>query len=141
MIMNKKNLFQLWKNGPRILMILLFTAAVLGKVTNPGSFYIMVNALDPPVYATEFLLSILIVTEISMIWLLAFKPHTGIIWSAVLLLFFTIGIGILHAVGIRDLCGCFGDFLVNEIGPAKIMQNIGLAMLLFSSWKARKTGT
>lgn len=136
--MNNKKLYQLWTNGPRYLMILLFTVAVLGKITNPGSFYIMVNALDPPVYATEFLLSLLIVTEIAMIWLLAFKPDTGIICSAVLLLLFTIVIVVLNAIGIRELCGCFGDAITDDIGIAKILQNTGLALLLFSSWKARK---
>ncbi|MGF1669783.1 MAG: MauE/DoxX family redox-associated membrane protein [Balneolaceae bacterium] len=139
--MNKKNLFQLWTNGPRFLMILLFIAAVLGKFTNPGSFYIIVNALNPPANTPEFLLSLLIITELAMIWLLTFKPDTGIICSAVLLLFFTLIIGLLHAIGIRELCGCFGDFINDEIGPAKILQNTGLALLLFSSWKARKTSS
>lgn len=137
--MKKKKLYQLWANGPRFLMIILFSVAVLGKFTNPSSFYIMVNALNPPVYTAEFLLSLLIVTETTMIMLLIFKPETGKILSVILLLFFTAVIGVLHAIGIRELCGCFGDSISNDIGPAKIPQNIGLALLLFSSWKVRIT--
>lgn len=137
--MKKKKLYQLWTNGPRFLMILLFSLAVFGKFANPSSFYIMVNALNPPVYTAEFLLSLLIATETTMIILLILKPETGKILSAILLLFFTVVIVILHAIGIRELCGCFGDVVSNNIGPAKILQNIGLALLLFSSWKIQKT--
>jgi hypothetical protein len=138
--MEQVKFFRFWINAPRFVMIIIFVLAIVGKITSPGAFFTMINALNPPLFATETLYSLLITTEIVLIGLLIFKPDTGIIWSAVLLLFFTIGIGVLHAVGIRELCGCFGDFLVNEIGPAKILQNTGLALLLFSSWKARKTG-
>lgn len=137
---SKSKFYHIWINGPRFAMIIIFVLAIIGKINSPGAFFTMINALNPPLFTTETLYSLLIATEITMIGLLIFKPDTGIIWSAVLLLFFTIGIGVLHAVGIRDLCGCFGNFLVDEIGPAKILQNTGLALLLFSSWKARKTG-
>jgi len=137
---SKSKTYQIWINGPRFVMIIIFVLAIVGKITSPGAFFTMINALNPPAFTTEIIFSLLISTEISMIGLLIFKPDTGIICSAVLLIFFTIAIGVLHAVGIRDLCGCFGDFLVDEIGPAKILQNTGLALLLFSSWKARKTG-
>jgi hypothetical protein len=131
--MNKKKLYQLWTNGPRFLMILLFSVAVLGKFTNPSSFYIMVNALSPPIYTAEFLLSLLIVTETTMIMLLIFKPETGKILSAILLIIFTAVIVVLHTIGIRELCGCFGDSITSDIGPVKILQNIGLALLLLGS--------
>ncbi|MGF1670031.1 MAG: MauE/DoxX family redox-associated membrane protein [Balneolaceae bacterium] len=108
-------IFRFWINAPRFVMIIIFALAIVGKITSPGAFFTMTNALNPPLFATETLYSLLIATEITLIGLLIFNPDTGIIWSAVLLLFFTIGIGILHAIGIRDLCGCFGDFLVDEI--------------------------
>lgn len=86
--MKQKNAHQLWVNGPRFLMIFLFIVAIFGKIKSPGSFIVMVNALNLPLYSPEFLLSLLITTELLMIWLLTFRPDTGVIWSAILLLFF-----------------------------------------------------
>ena len=137
--MNKQNIHQLWINGPRILMLVLFLVAIYGKMTSPGSLYIMVNALNPPVYTPEVVLTLLIGTESLMVWLLVFRPDTGILYSALLMLVFTVAIVILNAIGIRELCGCFGDAITDDIGIAKILQNLGLALLLFSSWRIRKS--
>jgi len=137
--MTKANMLQLWVNRPRVLMLVLFLVAIYGKLTSPGSLYIMVNALNPPVYTPEVVLTLLIVTESIMVWLLAFKPNIGLLFSAILLLLFSAIIVVLNAIGIRELCGCFGDAITDDIGIAKILQNLGLALLLISSWRLRKS--
>jgi len=98
----------------------------------------MTNALDLPIYIPEMLLATLITIESFMLFLLIKYPNTGIIWSALLMIFFAIFIGILQAIGIHEICGCFGNLISGEVGIAKILQNLGLAFLLISSWYMRK---
>src|SRR5690554_1082666 len=106
--MTKESRKQLWLNGPRILMVIVFTIALISKLINPGAFFIMTDVLSMPHYTPEILLSLLITTETLMIFLLVKHPDTGILWSAFLLLLFTAVIAILQAIGIHELCGCFG---------------------------------
>lgn len=70
----------------------------------------------------EFLLSILISIELILRLLLLFKPKIGLLYSGIYFLLFICLIGILHMIGIRELCG--NDEAVSKIlGLAKILQN------------------
>lgn len=129
---------QFWINGPRFIVIGMFSYSVIEKIISPSSFYTIVNSLNIHINAPEIFLSLFITIEILMIWLLIFKPADGIIYSAWVFLLFTVLIGILHAIGIRELCGD-GDVLMKVLGSAKVLQNMGAALLLYSSWLIRKS--
>lgn len=129
---------QFWINGPRFIVIGMFSYSVIEKIISPSSFYTIVNSLNIHINAPEIFLSLFITIEILMIWLLIFKPADGIIYSAWVFLLFTVLIGILHTIGIRELCGD-GDVLMKVLGSAKVLQNMGAALLLYSSWLIRKS--
>ncbi|MEX2363820.1 MAG: MauE/DoxX family redox-associated membrane protein [Balneolaceae bacterium] len=128
---------QFWINGPRALVTLMLSYSIFEKLLNPSTFYIIINSLNIHVNAPEFILSLLITIEMALVCMLIFKPNHGIIYSASYFMLFTGLIGVLHIIGIRELCR--NDEVISQVlGLAKILQNLGAALLLFSSWSLRK---
>lgn len=130
---------QFWINGPRFLFMLILSLAVIGKIHSPEIFFTITNSIDMPNLLPEALFSVIISLEFTLILLLIFKPTSGLFLSFLALVFSTISIFWLYVTGFTEMCGIFGDFMLREIGPSKIMQNIGLILLLFSSWSIRKS--
>lgn len=128
---------QYWFNGARVIAVAMFTYSIVEKLIQPTSFYTIVNSLNIPINAPEVFLSLIITIEIIMVYMLILQPHKGILFSAWILILFTVLIGVLHGIGIRELCSD-EDVLMKYLGPASILQNIGLSFLLFSSWMFRE---
>ncbi|MEO1023041.1 MAG: MauE/DoxX family redox-associated membrane protein [Bacteroidota bacterium] len=132
------NMIQIiWKEGPRICASILFACSSINKLINPGAFFVITNALRLPGYIPEILLSSLIVFECIMVGLLIAKPELGLLASAAILTLFAVIIGILQMMGIHELTGCFAYLIESEVGYIKILQNIGIALLLLASWAYR----
>ena len=119
--------------------MLILSLAVIGKIHSPEIFFTITNSIDMPNLLPEALFSVIISLEFTLILLLIFKPTSGLFLSFLALVFSTISIFWLYVTGFTEMCGIFGDFMLREIGPSKIMQNIGLILLLFSSWSIRKS--
>ncbi|MEP1118887.1 MAG: MauE/DoxX family redox-associated membrane protein [Balneola sp.] len=122
-----------WINGPRILVMLLLIYSIFEKLLTPSTFYLIVKSLDIHVYAPEFILAFFITIELSLLTLLFFKPNKGILYSAYFFILYTALIGILHLIGIRELCGN-KEVISTVLGLSQILQNIGIVILLLSSW-------
>lgn len=135
--MNKFHSNQYWFNGARIIAILMFTYSIVEKLIKPTSFYTIVTSLNLHINAPEVILSVIITIELVMVFLLFFEPNKGALLSAWVLILFTVLIGVLHGIGIRELCSD-EDVLIKYLGPATILKNIGISLLLFSSWMYRK---
>lgn len=129
---------QFWTDGPRFIAAGMFIYSMIGKIVSPSSFYTIVNSLNLHITAPEIFLSLFLAIEVTLVWMLIFKPNDGILYSAWVLVLFTILIGVLHAIGICELCSD-EDILMRVLGPGKIHQNVGAALLLYSSWMIRKS--
>ncbi len=130
---------QFWINGPRFLIILILILAVIGKINSPDIFFTITNSINLPSLIPEVLFSIIISLEFTLILLLIKKPTFGLFLSGLTFTISTFFIIWLYLTGFTEMCGIFGDFMLKEIGPSKILQNIGLILLLFSSWSIRKS--
>lgn len=128
---------QNWFNGARIIAIIMFSYSIVEKLIRPTSFYTIVSSLNLHINAPEVFLSLIISIEMVMVYLLIYDPKKGTLLSALVLIFFTVLIGVLHSIGIKELCSDV-DVLMKYLGPATILQNIGLSLLLFSSWMYSK---
>lgn len=137
--MNDFKINQIWINGPRFLIMLILIMAVIGKINSPDIFFTITNSINLPNFMPEALFSIVISLEFTLILLLIINPTFGLFLSGVTLTISTIFIFWLYLTGFTEMCGIFGDFMLKEIGPSKILQNIGLILLLFSSWSIRKS--
>ncbi len=135
---NQRQIHQLYLNGPRFLTIVIFTFALIGKILNPTTFFTLTYSLDIPKFFPELFFSFLLTAEFFMVVLLVVSPRKGILGSSLLLFIVTIMVAWLHINGFNEPCGFFGDLIMDEIGPAKILQNTGLILLLISSLYLRK---
>ena len=122
-----------WFNAARIIAIIMFVYSAVEKLVRPTAFYTIVTSLDLHINAPEFVLSFIVTIEFIMVFLLLYKPRKGTLSSAWVLIAFTILIGVLHGIGIRELCSD-EDVLMKYLGPATVLQNIGISLLLFYSW-------
>lgn len=136
---NQRQIHQLWLNGPRFLTIIIFTFAIIGKTLNPTTFFTLTYSLDFPDFFPELIFSFLLTAELFMVVLLLVSPMKGIIESTLFLVIVTIMVFWLYVNGFNEPCGFFGDLVMDEIGPAKMLQNTGLILLLLSSWYFRKS--
>ena len=137
--MSRLSYNQFWINGPRFLIMLILVLAIIGKLNNPDIFFTITNSINLPNVMPEALFSIVISLEFTLILLLLKKPTAGLLLSGVTLTISTFFIFWLYMTGFTEMCGIFGDFMLREIGPSKIVQNVGLILLLFSSWSIRKS--
>lgn len=79
----------------------------------------------------EKLFSFIVGIEIILVFLLILRPMQGILGSAIMLLTYSMIIIGLNFYDPGELYGCFGDVSAGEISLGKILQQIGLSLLLF----------
>jgi hypothetical protein len=132
--MKMNHIHQVWKNGSRFLMIGILFFSVVGKITSPEIFFTMARTIGISGMLSELFFSLTISLELWVFLLLIFQPMRGISASIGIMIVFTGFIVWLYSIGFNENCGCFGEFMVAEIGPAKILQNTGLIFLLMGSW-------
>lgn len=118
--------------------MLILTLAAIEKMHSPEIFFTITNSINFPDLIPEALFSIVISMEFTLILLLIMKPTVGLLLSSVMFSISTLVIFWLYISGFTELCGMFGDFMLREIGPSRIVQNIGLILLLVSSWFIRR---
>lgn len=137
-IMKKVNQHLFWIYGPRIIALCVLAISFFSKIMNPAYIFRFLYAFDLPIYFPEMFFSIFLVIEILLICILLFETNTGLIVSVFGFFTMSILIGVLSMVGMRESCTYELNFLTDNLGFAKMIQNIGLALLLFSSWKLKK---
>lgn len=120
-----------WKNGARVILIIFFTFSILVQLIHPSNFYIIVRSLDIYVYAPEFILTTIIVLESVLVYLLVYKPDSGIYFTAFFFLSQLVVIGFLNFIGFRELCGN-DDVVTKILGISNVLKSSGASLLLFS---------
>lgn len=134
----KLSLNFVWKDGPRYLMILIFGLAIYGKLLGAEAFFQITDALSLSPELGKILLALVLSMESTAIVFLLWQPREGILLSIAELSIFTIVIFLLYLKGVQNSCACFGNLVESKIGPLKMIQNVGLIILLAVCLQLRK---
>jgi uncharacterized membrane protein YphA (DoxX/SURF4 family) len=116
----------------RIAIGLVFVTAALGKIADLPWFAQQVhNFRLTPGWAENALAMTLPWIELlaGLALVLGVRPRAGAAIAFVLMLAFTVAVGIAWARGLDFRCGCFGKAGAGTIGAAKFLENLGLSAL------------
>lgn len=127
-----------WIKAPRLMAVIMFSVGFIGKALNPDIFLSFVYTTDLQIYFPEIIFSLFLSGEFVLVFMLILHPKSGALFSSFFLLVITIFTYWLFINGFDDPCGFFGGLASDTIGPAKIFQNSGLSLMLFSSWIIEK---
>jgi len=123
----------------------VFLAAAFGKIADPGAFAQQIHNYRMFPVSLENLIAL----TLPWIELLAgaalvigVKPRAGAVIAFVLMIAFTLAVGVAWGRGINIECGCFGTLGGARIGALKFAENVVLmivAMLAVGRLNARTT--
>lgn len=116
----------------RITIGLVFLAAALGKIGDLPWFAQQIhNFRLVPAWAENAMALTLPWIELvaGLALVLGVRARAGAAIVFVLMLGFTVAVGIAWARGLDFRCGCFGKADASSIGAAKFLENFGLSLL------------
>jgi uncharacterized membrane protein YphA (DoxX/SURF4 family) len=127
-----------WIRHPRVILVaqvwiaLVFLAAALGKISDPGAFarQIFYFRLLPPGFENTVAITLPWIELLaSLSLLLRTQPRAGGLVTAGLMVLFVGVVGVALARGLDIECGCFGTSDGSRVGSTKLIENIGLLAL------------
>ena len=123
---------------PRFIASGILVLSVVGKIYDPDPFLILLDTLGFSIFMAYATLLPLAILEAITAVLLILRPKVGTLLGMWLFAFFTLVVAYLYAINIIADCGCFGGLVASEIGPAKIVQNLSILLMLTASLYFRK---
>lgn len=127
------NMDRLFATSPRFIATGILILSVVGKIYDPDPFLILLDVLGFSKFMAYATLLLLVILEASTAVLLILRPKVGTWLGMWLFAFFTLIVAYLYAINIIADCGCFGGLVASEIGPAKMVQNLSILLMLTAS--------
>jgi len=127
--------------GARLVVGLLFAAAGLAKIGDPGSFAAQLHNFRLLPIALENLVAITLpwielVAALALIF--GIRARAGAAMATAMLTVFTLAVLSALARGLDIECGCFGTHDATHVGWVKVSQNLGmLALAALGSIRSR----
>jgi len=116
----------------QVLIGLVFIGAALPKIGDPQSFAVAVHNFRLLPLALENLLAlslpwIELVAGLALV--LGVRARAGGLLASLMMILFTVVVGIALARGLDVACGCFGTADGSRVGAQKLLENSGLTVL------------
>ncbi len=125
----------------RIAVGVVFIAAALAKIGDPGSFATQIHHFRIAPVALENLVAVLLpwvelLTGLALV--LQVRPRSGAWLAAAMMAAFTIMVASAMARHLDFECGCFGTADATRVGAKKLLENLALTgAALIASLRAR----
>lgn len=105
----KNNIIYFYKNIISIFLIIFFSYTVSNKILKINEFKLNLVKTDFfPYNFIDFVVYIVIIIESISIILLILKTKSGLLYSLIMMLLFSLYISILFSEGKYEVCGCGG---------------------------------
>ena len=123
---------------PRVVLVaqvaiaLVFVAAALGKISDPGAFAKQIHYFRLVPMGFENTIAIMlpwIELVAALALLMRAQPRSGALVTAGLMVLFVAVVAAALARGLDIECGCFGTSDAGRVGAAKLFENLGLLAL------------
>lgn len=123
---------------PRVVLVaqvaiaLVFLAAALGKISDPGAFAKQIHYFRLAPIGFENTIAIMlpwIELVAALALLMRAQPRSGALVTAGLMVLFVAVVAAALARGLDIECGCFGTSDAGRVGAAKLLENVGLLAL------------
>jgi len=118
--------------GAQVVIGLVFVAAALPKIGDPQSFSTAVhNFRMLPLFIENLVAVTLPWIELvaGMALVLGLRARAGGLLICLLMVVFTVAVGIGLARGLNVECGCFGTADGSRVGAQKLFENLGFTVL------------